>query len=93
MAYVGSPRRNSVGGICTPGRYTNNVTLEFVCIGEILFYAPPPIYLDIERLYIPNFYFFLVPFFSMHQSRTQLCVLKKPELRKWRIRRILKEYF
>lgn len=38
LAYVGSPRRNSVGGICTPGIYLNayQVILDFNC-GCLLF--------------------------------------------------------
>lgn len=30
LAYVGSPRRNSVGGICTPGYSKNSVKQCFV---------------------------------------------------------------
>lgn len=28
LAYVGSPRRNSVGGICTPGLYFKKIYYE-----------------------------------------------------------------
>lgn len=37
LAYVGSPRRNSVGGICTPGLYFEKVYFKLMYKYQILY--------------------------------------------------------
>lgn len=55
LAYVGSPRRNSVGGICTPG----NTCVPFSCLVSFLFLDVPLFSVVLLLFFLVNYVFFL----------------------------------